>query len=312
MSTDANVRRADLALADLTAGGGVLDTMHQDSFFQRIIDQPTLFREARTFQMTAPDMKIPKIGFGTRVLRVAPNTGTGGWQDDGTNTRHLLLADRIKPDFGLVQMQTSEFMAEIHLHDDLLEDNLERDALINTILNLLAERVALDLEELVITGDTGSGDTYLAEQDGILKLLTSNVVDGLSAPIAIGIFNSMKKGMPTRFRRNQAALRYYFSMDQEADYRVAVAGRGTDLGDAILTGNRPLPVLGVPLRGIALMPEANAVLINPQNILFGFQRNVRIERERDIRARSWIIVITMRVAIQLEEEEAGVKLINLA
>ncbi len=315
MSNEELMRKADLALADLTAGGGVLDPEHQNRFFQKVIDAPTIFREVRSVQMNAPEMKIPKIGFGSRVLRAA--TQAGGFNDgadiaaNGVNDRYLLEADRTKPDFEQVNMQTSEFIAEIHLHDDLLEDNIEQDDLVDTIMSLLAERVALDLEELVISGDTGSGDAYLASQDGLLQLLSTNVVDASAAPISVGVFNNMKKAMPTRYRRNQNALRFYTSMNVEADYRVAVASRGTDLGDAILTGNNPLPVLGVPLRGVALMPEANGVLMNPQNMIFGIQRNIRIERERDIRARSWIIVLTMRVALQVEEEEAAVKLINL-
>lgn len=311
MNTQELARRADLALAEITAGGGKLDPEHQNKFYQKVIDAPTIFRDVRTLQMNGPEMKVPKIGFGSRVLRAAPNTGTGGWQDAGTNTRHLLAADRSKPDFGLVNMATSEFMAEIHLHDDLLEDNIEKDDLVDTIMSLLAERVALDLEELLISGDSASADAYLASQDGVLKLLTTNVVDASAAPVSSAIFNNMQKAMPTKYRRNANAMRFYTSMNVESDYRLAVSSRGTDLGDAILTGNTPLPVLGTPLKSVALLPEANGLLLNPQNILFGVQRNIRIERERDIRARSWIIVLTMRVAIQIEEETAAVKLINL-
>ena len=70
-------------------------------------------------------------------------------------------------------------------------------------------------------------------------------------------------------------------------------------------------VLGVPLRGVALMPNTNGLLVNPQNIIWGVQRNVRIERDRDIRARAWIIVLTLRVAMNIEEVDAVTKLINL-
>ena len=136
-------------------------------------------------------------------------------------------------------------------------------------------------------------------------------MDAAGAPISINVFNDIKKALPTRFRRNLNALRYYNSMDVESDYRVNVASRGTDLGDATLTGNAPLPVLGVPLRGVALMPNASGLLVNPQNIIWGVQRNVRIERDRDIRAREWIIVLTVRIAVQIEEVDAVVKLINL-
>jgi HK97 family phage major capsid protein len=305
------VMRADLALADLTANGGVLDAEHQNTFFRKVIDEPTLINQIRQQQMNAPQMKIPKIGFGSRVLRPAPNTGTGGAQDDGSNTRYLAAAKRAKPDFGQVSLETTEYIAEIHLHDDLLEDNIERDAMADTIMTLLAERVALDLEELLINGDTASGDDYLATVDGVLKLASANVVDADGDPVSINVFNEAKKAMPTRFRRNLSSLRYLTSMDVESDYRVQVASRGTALGDATLLGNNALPVLGTPLQGVALMPESTALYLDPKNVIMGIQRNVRIERDRDIRARSWIIVMTMRIGFAIEEVEATVKVVDL-
>lgn len=308
------VKRADIALADLSANGGLLNPEQQDTFIRNLIDAPTILREVRTVPMNTPSMKINKIGFGSRILRPAPQTGGSGTGDTGADPiepRHLATADRAKPDLGQVQLDTVELIAEVHIPDEVLEDNVERGNMANTILQLIAERAALDLEELIIQGDTASGDAYLALLDGVIKRSTSNVVDAGGSPIAVATFNDMKKALPTRFRRNLAALRYYNSMDVESDYRVQVASRGTELGDAVLTGMAPLPVLGVPLRGVALMPNANGLLINPQNVIWGVQRNVRIERDRDIRARSWIIVLTVRVALNIEEVDAVVKLINL-
>jgi len=309
-------QRADLALADLTANGGVLDAEHQNTFFRKIIDEPTVIKQVRQQQMSAPEMRIPKIGFGSRVLRPAPNTGQGGAQDDGSNTRHLAANLRAKPDFDQVNLRTTEFIAEIHLHDDLLEDNIEKDAMADTIMTLLAERVALDLEELLIKADKGTAagedpDGFLRTMDGLLKMADANIVDADAAPVSVNVFNDMKKALPTRYRRNLSTLRYLTSMDVESDYRVQVAARGTALGDAVLTGSAPLPVLGVPMQGVALMPEANGLFIDPKNVIWGLQRNVRIERARDIRARSWIIVLTMRIGFAVEEKEAVVKLVDL-
>ncbi len=308
MTTDI-VKRADIALADLTADGGLLNTEQQDQFIRNLIDQPTLLREARTVPMNSPRMEINKIGFGSRILRAASQTG--GALDDGSNTRHLAAADRSAVDLGKVTLQTVETIAEVHIPDEVLEDNIERGDMADTILALIAERAALDLEELVIQGDSGSGDTFLALFDGVIALSTANVVDAAGAPISITVFNDAKKAMPTRYRRNLNTLRFYNSMDVESDYRVQVASRGTDLGDASLTGANPIPVLGVPLRGVALMPNSTGLLINPQNMIWGIQRNIRIERDRDIRARSWIIVLTMRVALEIEEVDAVVKVVNL-
>ncbi len=303
------VQRADLALTDLSANGGLLTVEQQDQFIRNLIDQPTIIRESRTVPMASPRMEINKIGFGSRILK--PATQTGGANDDGSNDRHLLETDRSKVDLGKVTLQTVEVIAEVHIPDEVLEDNIERGDMADTILALIAERAALDLEELIIQGDSASGDTYLALFDGVLALSTANVVDAGGAPVNITMFNDMKKAMPTRYRRNLNTLRFYNSMDVESDYRVQVASRGTALGDATLTGNSPLPVLGVPLRGVALMPNASGLLINPQNIIWGIQRNIRIERDRDIRARTWIIVLTMRIALEIEEVDAVVKLINL-
>lgn len=311
------IRRADLALADLTvagAGGGLLNPEQQNRFIRLVIDQPTLIREVRTVPMGAPTMKINKIKFGSRILRAAPQGGpldereTTSGANDG---RRLFAGDRVKPDLDQIELTTKEVIAEVHIPDEVLEDNIERDNFADTIVVLIAERAALDLEELLIQGDTASADAYLALQDGVLKRATLNVVDNQNAGPSVGMFNTVKKALPTRYRRNLAALRHYTSMDVESDYRVQVASRGTDLGDAVLTGNAPLPVLGTPLRGVALMPDANEIFTNPQNVIWGIQRNVRIERARDIRSRGWTVVLTARIAIQIEEVEAVVKVINL-
>lgn len=303
------VQRADLALADLTSNGGILDAEHQDTFYRNILDEPTILREARGVQMGAPEWRLPKIGLGSRILH--PASQTGGAQDSGANGRYLPAAQRFKPDFGQVTMKSEEFIAEIHIHDEVLEDNLEKGNLTQTILQLMAERIALDLEELILLGDKASSDPYLAKLDGVLKLSSAHVVDAADAGISVGLFNDMKKALPTKYRRNLNTMRYYTAMDVESDYRVRVASRQTGAGDAMLTGGAPVPVLGVPLKGIALMPKENGLLINPQNIIWGVQRNVRIERERDIRARSWIIVVTLRAALCIEETDAVVKLTNL-
>jgi HK97 family phage major capsid protein len=304
-------QKTDIALSALTADGGYLAPEHSGKFFQKVIDQPTILREARGIQMTAPEMKIPKIGFSSRILRKASQTG--GATDTGSNGRHVLAADRVAPQFGQVTMKTEELIAEIHISDEVLEDNIEGAGLTNTIMSLIGERVALDLEELLLQGDTALAgtDPYLGAQDGVLKLATSNIVDAAGALVSPDLWNSTKKSMPKRFRRNLNTMRLYTGMDRESDYRLAVSSRGSDLGDAILTGTAPLPVFGIPMKGVALMPETNALMLNPQNLLWGIQRNIRIERDRDIRARTWIIVLTLRAAIAIEEADAVVKVTNI-
>lgn len=295
-------RKADIALADLASNGGLLNPEQNETFIRNLIDQPTMLRAVRTVPMNAPEQKINKIGFGSRILKAANQT---------QGSRALAAGDRSAPTSGQVTMATKEVIAEVRIPYEVLEDNIERGDMANTILALIAERAALDLEELILLGDTASADPYLGLMDGVLKKSTSNVVNATGQTQYVNVFNSMKKALPTRFRRNLRAMRFFTSMNFESDYRVQVALRGTSLGDNILTGNDPLPVLGVPMVGAALMPNANALLTDPQNIIFGIQRNVRIEQDRDIRTREVIIVLTARVALAIEEELAVVKATNL-
>ena len=59
----------------------------------------------------------------------------------------------------------------------MLEDSIERGELRQTIMEMMAEAISRDMEEVLINGDTLSADPFLAVMDGVLKQTTSNIVD---------------------------------------------------------------------------------------------------------------------------------------
>ena len=48
--------------------------------------------------------------------------------------------------------------------------NIERGELRQTILEMIAEAAGRDMEEVIINGDTASGDPFLATLDGLLSV----------------------------------------------------------------------------------------------------------------------------------------------
>lgn len=305
------IRKADIALADLTSGGGLLNPEQTDRFIRTLIESPTILQSCRVVTMNAPTRNINKIGFGSRILRA------------GVSGTALSSGDRVKPDLSKVTLTTKEVIATVYLPYDVIEDNIEggqvdvplqsgAGGLHDTLVQLIAERAALDLEELAISGDTGSGDTYLALLDGFLKLITANIVDAQNVTLSKAVLKAAVKAMPPKYLRNRAALVHYFSVNNETEYRDTYANRQTSLGDSMLQGTSPVYAYGSQVQGVPLMPEANGIFTNPLNLIFGFQRRVTMEYDKDIEARLFKIVLTARVALAVEENNAAVKYINIA
>jgi hypothetical protein len=173
------------------------------------------------------------------------------------------------------------------------------------------------LEELLILGDTTSADAYLALADGVLEQATSHVVDysATMPQITRAVFKAGIKAMPNKYLRNRPALRFYTSADAHVEYIDSLAGRETALGDSRITNKRFYPrqevAYGVPVVPAALMPDSNYLFTWPKNLILGVQRQIMIESDRDIRARVLIVVLTMRIDVQYEEEDSVVKCLGL-
>lgn len=299
------IKKADLALQDLANDGGLLLPEQADKFILMLIEEPTLLRAARTVSMNAPQRKINKIGFGQRILREA-QSGVA-----------LTEAQRSKPNLGQIELNTKEVIAEVRLPYDVIEDNIERGnafagagnsagGLMDTIIKLIAERAALDLEELAIHGDTTSTDTYLKLTDGWLKRANEVTVSLPTGQTEIGK-NVLRDGilaLAPKYLRNRQSLRHIMSVENETLLRDSLTTRQTTLGDAMVTGAGALNIYGTPTLAAALMPASDIIITNPTNLLFGIQRQISLEFDKDITTREFIIVLTARIDVQVEEAEA--------
>lgn len=313
-SNKALLKKADIAVGDL-ASGGLMNPEQSSTFLRRLIEQPTILKEARVIPMTANERIIDKIGFDSRILRPA------------VSATALSVGDRAKPDLGKIILTNKELIAEVRIPYDVIEDNIEqggiggapsgdnvnqaRGGIKDTIMSLMAERAAADLEELALQGDTASGDPYLAVQDGWLKKANVNVVDGLLAPIDKSLFKKGKKSMPDKYLRNLGAMKHWVSVDNETEYRDTLSDRQTGLGDSMVTGTNNLFAYGTPVAPVAFMPEASGLFTWPKNLIWGIQRQITVEADKNISERVYIIVLTIRTTFEVEEADAVVRYENI-
>jgi hypothetical protein len=301
------LEKADLALADLTAGGGILKPAQAQKFMRLLIKESVLMKLATVIPMGSPKQQISKIKFGSRILR------------PGQEATALPLADRAKPDLSSVELDAQLFKAEVRLSDEVLEDSIERGELRQTIMEMMAEAISRDMEEILINGDTVSADPFLAVMDGILKQATSNVVDAAGTPISKTLLQSMLKTLPSEHLRDKKAMRCLTSVDADLDYRNTLADRATVAGDRLLESDTPVLHGGVPVQPIPLFPEnlgattdqTAVVLCNPKNVHVGIWRQIRLEADRDISEGTLKIVATLRFDVKFAEEPGVAKAINV-
>jgi HK97 family phage major capsid protein len=319
------LEKADLTIQNLLNDGGLLPPEVAQQFYRKIMDVTTVFNNVRQVPMARNEMRIPTIISAGRMLQVARNQYTAAAQNNdvgldwgyGTPNRGLAASERAGLTTGLITMKTDEVIAVFNLTYEMLEDVVEGGSLdANTdfqtlVLDIMAHQIALDLEEKLVNGDTTSGDAFLALQDGIVKLASQNLVNNNGAPISPLLFAQMIKSLPVQYRARLANYKFYVNANVELDYRAQVAQRQTSLGDAMLSSNVPLTVLGVPMVRMGYMTADTMILTDPRNILFGVQRKFRLATERWEEMRLIKIIVTMRIGQTVEDPAAMVKATNV-
>jgi len=315
------LEKATWTTPDITApaGGGLLSPQQAREFLRVLIDESVLLKEANNQTSLSPKFEVPRINFGARVLRA------------GTEATRLADTDRVKPTTGLVTLSTNLFKGEVPVSDEMFEDNIERDALADTIMVMLAEAVGRDIEEYVIKSDTartvadGADHPVLAQFDGTIKQLQTGLPAGQQINAAAftsydELFRKMVAALPARYRREPTALRFYVPVKHGDGYQGELAGRGTPLGDTNIIENlrlklafRGIPVVPVPLMtgvssiaGTAINYDNFVILTHPLNLYIGWHRRVRVERWRDPREGATSFLPSLRVDAKYADPFFGV------
>lgn len=239
--------------ADAIAASGKLNPAQSDRFLDYVVDETVLKNNARIVRFRNETLDIDKIGIGTRAA-VPANEAVDPGIRRGITTSKISLTPR-------------EIMVPVEIGDTFREINIEGDDVEDHIMRLFARQLGNDLEELYMIGDTlgpaaveseivpsgGSDyikDTYLALQNGWQKLADDgHIVDAEGQNIGLSLFSRALRALPTKFRRNKKALRWFMSPDLWQVYLEKLSTRATPLGDAASTGTEhgPFGISAVPV-----------------------------------------------------------------
>ncbi len=221
----------------------------------------------------------------------------------------------MSPALGKVTLTAKPFKGEHRMSVEVTEDSIEREGFVQTVLEGMAERAGLDIEDELVNGDTGSGDTFVASFDGMIKAATSHTVAAGTVNLNKSILRDMLKTVPTQYKRNKGRFKYYTSVNAECDYVDTLMNRQTPMGDAKLSQGGMGTYASIPLVGVPVFPEnlgtgtneTDALLLDPKCAVLGVWRDIRVEYDKLVSDQVFIFVATCRVGFKYIVEDSVVK-----
>ncbi|MDO8945362.1 MAG: hypothetical protein Q7U75_19425 [Desulfobacterales bacterium] len=295
------IKKVDTFVSDLD--GGELIGDQAAAFIQDAVDAAVLQKFCRTVTIPNGKRTIPRMGFGTRILRAA------------TEGQALPEAQRAKVDIDSITLEPMPFVATVRLTYEAMEKNIEKWGVENSIKKAMAQRIGIDVDDLVMNSNTASLDPFYKHFNG-MRALAGGGIDLAGAAYGKDVMKEMMKTLPKAFKNDRSALAYFASLSSAENYQDELSGRATTLGDKYLEGSAPMYFNGARVIDSSVIPEdlgiapnfrTEAILCDPRNAIVAYKENVTFETDKDIEARLWIIVATIWVTFGFEQPAGAVR-----
>lgn len=306
-------------------GTGILRPEQARRFIDYVWDATTLAKDGRRVTMRANTMELEKINVGERVIRAA-SQGISTYTNTGAT-------------FSKVELTTKKIRLDWEVTTESLEDNIEGAALEDHLVRLMTNAFGNDIEDLAINGD-GSTGSFLSIMNGFINLekASPNTTGLANLGSAHEVINTTLVGsnvaftdwttdrlqalilaMPRRYRAITNGLKFYAGTDTfanivrnnatvhdtvgstEATRNDFISGANQTYGNA-----RQTRVLGIPLLEVPYYPAGFVDLTFPQNRIWGFQRDITVNRFYVPKKDTVEYTVFVRFGIAWEELDAVV------
>lgn len=299
------------------AASGILRPEQARRFIDYVWDGTVLAKDGRRVTMRANTMELEKVNVGERVIRAA-SQGIGDYTNTGAT-------------FSKVELTTKKIRLDWEVSAEGLEDNIEGAALEDHLVRLMTNAFANDIEDLAINGD-GSTGNFLSIMDGFVNKEKTNgdahesVVTVTNDEWTPTVMQDIILAMPRKYRALKNNLKFYAGTDA---FQGIVKNNGT-LADAVAEaiagqvpgstqsnrqsyldgvgqtfgGARTTRVLGIDVQEVPYYPDGFVDLTFPANRIWGFQRDIVVNREYVAKKDTIEYTVFVRFGIQWEEEDA--------
>ena len=315
------------ALAGVTSGpnavnpvgslGGILLPEQARRFIDYVWDATILAKDGRKVTMRANTIELEKVNVGERVIRAAAQ-GSNNYTNAGAT-------------FSKVELTTKKIRLDWEVSTEALEDNIEGAVLEDHLVRLMTNAFANDIEDLAINGDGSTGD-FLSIMQGFVDRTTEVDSGAHEAIVTVAgdawttpVMQDIILALPRKYRALKSNLKFYAGTDAFqgivkhngtlAD-AIAEAFAGTPAGtpanrQAYLDGvaqtfgnARTTRVLGVDVQEVPYYPAGYVDLTFPQNRVWGFQRDITVNREYRPKKDTIEYTVFVRFGVQWEELDA--------
>jgi hypothetical protein len=296
--------------------GGILAPEQARRFIDYVWDATVLAKDGRRVTMRANTMELEKVNVGERVIRAAAQA-EGEFTNAGAT-------------FSKVELTTKKIRLDWEVSTEALEDNIEGGALEDHLVRLMTNAFANDIEDLAINGD-GTTGAFLSIMEGFTHKV-QNDGDAHEAAVTVtgdawttDVMQDIILAMPRKYRAIKNNLKFYAGTDV---FQGIVKNNGT-LADAIaeafspaiggternrqnyLDGGaqtfgtaRTTRVLGIDVQEVPYYPDGYIDLTFPANRVWGFQRDITVNREYRPKKDTIEYTVFVRFGIQWEEQDA--------
>lgn len=300
-----------IATGDFIAASGLLSAEQSTSFLDQVYEATPLSALIRKERRRAKSGTIAKIGIGGRLLR----RKTAG-VDDST---------LVKPTFSDVAYQTAASRLDWEIEEEVIEENIEGEALEDHLVRLMTTAIGIDLEDLHLNGDTtdtSADAAFLTQNEGWLRqIATGGVAHRIngatinSGNISKDHFFAAVQAVPAKYL-NPAVMKWVANEVVLSRYAEYLSNRGTGAGDAVLASGQVTQIAGFGVVPASKMPNTRILLVDPKNLVAVNTREIRrrktTEGREAIRQDKRFYAIFLDDDPVIEEQDAIADIYGLA